>query len=150
MDQSKVATLDSLTHSHVAFFTWSVWPSTASLCGTWSARSVASLHMRGERWSCWRCRKTRGPSSSSRRGWVCSSPTAWRVVVVKEWEQRAAGGLAGQLRSHGPVSLQNVLTHDCWHLLLVKRLGTPIMQFILFIPATFYTADRLKASNMIK
>lgn len=55
------------------FSVHSVWPSTASLCATWSARCVALLPMKGVLWSCWRCPKTSVPSSSLRKGWELTS-----------------------------------------------------------------------------
>ena len=48
-------------------------PSTPSLCGTWSQRSVALSPMNSAPWSCSRSLRTRGPWNSSRKGWGYTS-----------------------------------------------------------------------------
>lgn len=59
------------------FLYFSVWPSTASLCVTWSVRCAASPLTRGAPWSCWRCPRISVPSSSSRRGYVTPLLPTW-------------------------------------------------------------------------
>lgn len=77
-----VCTYANLKLMFSCHFHYSVWLNTASSFATWSAMFVVLLLMRGEPWSCWRCQRTRGLWSSSRRGWGQFGDADVRVRAV--------------------------------------------------------------------